>query len=325
MRGRFEKAAKSVLLLSVALLGVPLASVAGQGCAASDTPGTCHVGSDCPSGVCDSGVCGEPEPTTSSTGTGASSTSSSGSGSSSSSSGSGGGGLCSPNHDGTITRSEIPLAAGLSAKFSAATNVTFATSGTDLGNGKRDWNLAQAFAGDHLSLLETLPLSGQWFEADFAGATYAAKLSETNDLLGVFEITADKLLLRGVVSPTNGATKTELTYNPPVPALEFPLTQGKTWSQLTTVTGIAQGIPLGLGYIEQYDDAVDAAGSLETPFGTFDVLRVRTTMVRAGGVLTLRSFAFTAECFGTVASVTSQNNEPNMEFSSASELRRLSP
>jgi hypothetical protein len=322
MRVRFEKAAKSVLLVSL-LSAIGFAT--SQGCAASDPAGACHVGSDCPSGVCDQGFCGEPEPTSSSsggtttTGTGAST----GTGSSSTSAGTGGGGLCQPNHDGTISRAEVPIQAGLSAKFLAATNVTFATSGTDLGGGKRDWNLAGSFNGDHLSLLETLSPSGQWFEADFPGATYAAKLSETNDLLGVFEVTADALLLRGVVSPMGGLTKTELTYNPPVPALKFPLTEGATWSVQSTVTGFVNGV--GGGYVEAYDSQADAHGSLETPFGTFEVLRVRTTMVRQGGLLTIRSFSFVTECFGTVASIASQNNEPNAEFSSVSELRRLSP
>ncbi len=322
MRGRFEKAAKSLLMLSMAFAG---AALVAQGCAVSDTPGTCHVGTDCPSGVCDQGVCGDASTTTGATttssGTGAGGSSSS---AATGSSGAGaGGGVCSPNKDGTITRAEVPITAGLSAKFLAATNVTFATSGTDLGNGSRDWNLKQTFSGDHLSLIETQALNGLWFEADFAGATYAAKLSETNDLLGVFEVTADALLLRGVVSPMGGATKTELTYTPPVPALTFPLTENKAWSIQSTVTGYAQGVPVG--YVEAYDNLVDAKGVLEAPFGTFDVLRVRTTMVRQGGLLTLRSFGFVAECFGTVASVTSQNNEPNAEFSSVSELRRLSP
>ena len=80
-------------------------------------------------------------------------------------------------------------------------------------------------------------------------------------------------------------------------------------------------------YTEGYSSQVDAAGTLATPFGDFDVLRVRTTLVRQVGVLTttIRSFAFASECFGTVATVTSQNNEPSAEFSSLAEVRRLSP
>jgi hypothetical protein len=39
----------------------------------------------------------------------------------------------------------------------------------------------------------------------------------------------------------------------------------------------------------------------------------------------VRSFLFVAECFGTVATITSQDNETNEQFDQASEVRRLAP
>jgi hypothetical protein len=230
-----------------------------------------------------------------------------------------------PTHNGTITRDEVPIQVGLSAKFEAATNVTFSTSGNPIAGGKRDWNLAGALAGDHLSIYETLPIAGQWFAAQYSGATYAGKLSETTDLLGVFEVSNDAILLRGVVSPTPGATQTELTYNPPVPVLSFPLMEQKTWSTNAVVSGTAQGVLVS--YTEDYAFVVDASGTLESPFGTFDVLRIRSTLTRTIGFTQtiVRSFAFATECFGTIASIASQNDEPNVEFSNVAELKRLSP
>ena len=49
------------------------------------------------------------------------------------------------------------------------------------------------------------------------------------------------------------------------------------------------------------------------------------TLTRDVGVLrtTTRQFLFVAECFGTVATVISQENETEIEFSRAAELRRL--
>jgi hypothetical protein len=325
---------KVVLFVSVIAIG---GALAGGGCVASPPVEPCHLGSECESGVCDDGAC-VPATTSSkesSTGSGeggvggattTSSTAASMTTSGSMSSTSSGAGTCTPNHDGTITSAEVPLMAGVSAKFMAATDATFATMGADAGGGKRKWDLAQTFSGDHLSLIEALPITGQWFAADFAGASYAAKLSETNDLLGVFEIAGENLLLRGVVSPSDGVQKTELTYDPPVVVLGFPLAKGKTWSTDSTVTGFAQGIFVG-AYTEAYANVVDQEGTLETPFGTFDVLRARTTLVRTQGVLktTIRSFSFTTECFGTVASLFAQDNEPNVEFSDVAELRRLTP
>ena len=334
MLGRLAEATKSAATQSLgvgsaaAALLFASAALAVVSCAASDPAGACRVGSDCPSGVCDQGFCQEPG-STSSAGTAGTTTGGGGSGSTSSSgtaSAAGGSGTCLPNHDGTITAAEVPIAAGLSAKFRAAVGVTFATSGTDAGGGKKDWDLAQTFPGDAPSLIATLPLAGLWFEPDFAGATYAAKLSEKTDTLGVFEVTAQSLLLRGLVSPQGGASKTELTYSPAIVVLDFPLTEGKTWSTNSTVTGYYSGVNVGF-WSESYTNQVDASGTLTTPFGSFDVLRVRTTLVRLylGITTTIRSFSFATECFGTVASITSTDNEPSLEFSSISELRRLAP
>ncbi len=192
-------------------------------------------------------------------------------------------------------------------------------------DGTRDWNMAGMLSGDHLDLIQTIPMSGQWFEADFAGATYAAKLSDSSDLLGVFEVNADALLLRGVVSPSGGTQKTELTYDPPVVTLQFPMSAGTTWSTNANVTGFAQGI-YSL-YTESYQSEVDASGTLEAPFGQFKVLRVKTTLTRTVGALVtvIHSFGFASECFGTVATATSQNDETQTEFSNVAELKRLAP
>ncbi|MFO0612568.1 MAG: hypothetical protein U0414_08280 [Polyangiaceae bacterium] len=327
-------------LLSKVVLFVSLTAATGlalaAGCVASPPVEPCHLGSECESGICDDGAC---VPATSSTktsstgggeGGGGAGSASSTTGASMSTTGtmsssSSGGGTCTPNHDGTITSAEVPLVAGVSAKFLAATDATFATMGTDAGGGKRKWDLSQTFSGDHLSLVEAQAIAGQWYAGEFAGASYAAKLSETNDLLGVFEIAGENLLLRGVVSPSDGLQKTELTYDPPVVVLAFPLTKNKTWNTDSTVTGYAQGILVT--YTEDFTNVVDQEGTLVTPFGSFDVLRVRTTLDRTQGFLTtkIRSFSFTTECFGTVASLFAQDNEPNVEFSDVAELRRLTP
>lgn len=55
---------------------------------------------------------------------------------------------------------------------------------------------------------------------------------------------------------------------------------------------------------------------------------MKIALVRTIGVLpsiTIRSFAFVTECYGTVATVTSNDNEANAEFTAAKELRRIAP
>jgi len=231
---------------------------------------------------------------------------------------------CVPDRDGTIRRSEIPLMAELRATFRVATEVNVDTSGEVIGV-ERAWDFSGDLTGDRDVLVDLRDPAGMWFAESFPGATYVTELSVTEDLLGVFELTGDSLLLLGVVSPEDGLTRTELEYDPPIEVLRFPLTEGASWRTESTVSGVALGVITA--YSEDYDNRVDAAGTLETPFGSFDVLRVRTTLERTIGFVTttIRSFAFTSECFGTVATVSSEDDEDQAEFTEAAEIRRLTP
>ena len=316
-----------------------LLGLAAWGCSASDSMAECSVGADCASGACQGGHCvaatgggsgsggaaGAAGAAGSSSGGAAGAAGMGGAAGTAGSGGSGGGGVCSPNHDGVIERAEVPLMAGLNAKFMVAVNATFATAGQAQGDGSSNWDLSGSLAGDHLALVELQALTGKWYESKFPGATYASQLSDSADLLGVFEITDKALLLRGVVSPSNGAGYTELTYNPPVTVLDFPISENKSTKSVCNVSGLAQGVLSN--YTEQYDQLVDAHGLLKTPFGEFPVLRIAIKLTRTVGVLTtvVRSYAFASECFGTVATITSKDNEPNVEFTQASEIRRLAP
>jgi hypothetical protein len=236
---------------------------------------------------------------------------------------------CTPNKDGTITRDEVPIAAGLHATYKVGKDEDVSTAGTPAAGGGRTWDFSTPLASDTSVLVETLPLMGKWYESRFPGATYSSKLQEGSDLLGVFETSPGALLLRGVVSPTNdAATKTELTNTPAVSVLKFPLTLNAKWNTDADVGGTAQGVALFGTYTEKYTSEVDAAGTLKTPLGTFDVLRVKVVLVRTIGVLppvTIRTFAFVTECYGTIATVTSSDNETNEEFTHAAEIRRISP
>ena len=67
---------------------------------------------------------------------------------------------------------------------------------------------------------------------------------------------------------------------------------------------------------------------MTTPYGDFPVLRVATDLDRTQGLATLstrRTFAWVAECFGPVATATSQDFESASEFDHPAEVRRLAP
>lgn len=234
-------------------------------------------------------------------------------------------GTCAPNRDGVIERTEIPLRAGLRATFMGALDVAFDTRG-EMIDGVRTWDLSGDFAGDRMVLVETRDPAGEWFEDDFPGATYVTELSLEEDLLGVFEITDDELLLLGVVSPEDGFTATNLENDPAVLVLDFPLEEGKTWATDTTVSGLALGVISA--YSEDYSSEVDARGTMITPFGTFrDVLRVRTELVRTVGFAVTRvvTFAYVSECFGTIATMRGQNGDDGAELTELAEVQRLAP
>lgn len=315
------------------LLGASVLAGASACTASSDDAGTCRTGADCPSGICAAGICQSDQTSTTGAtgdqggagaGEGGSASEGGGSADGGSSSEGGGGPLCESENDGEIRRDEVPLEAGYRASFLTSTSSDFDTQG-DTEEGERTWDFDVDFDGDHLVLSETLDPSEQWFGSVFPDATYAARLSDTSDLLGVFQATDDALLLLGVASQEDGFTRTELTYTPPVTILEFPLEEGNEWSTTTTVSGLAEGV--GVVYYEVYDDEVDARGTAKTPYSDFDVLRVRVDLTRTVGVLvtTTRTFAFVTECFGTVARAVSQDNDTSPEFDDPAEVLRLSP
>jgi hypothetical protein len=240
--------------------------------------------------------------------------------------------LCQPRADGVVTRDLMPLGPGLHATFRIATNATANSAGDPLPDGGRAWDLSGSLPGDSDNLLTTNSLDGGWFANDFPGASYTSQLSSTADLQGVFQVTADALLLLGVVSPTQSGTYTELTYNPPVVVLQFPIQPGATWSTNSTVSGIADGV--AAYYFENYNTQVDQTGEALTPFSNFAVQRVNTSLVRTVGALITgqRTFLFATGCFGGVVTMVGQSEtlfsptaEPSAEFTSASEVRRLAP
>lgn len=232
---------------------------------------------------------------------------------------------CSPDLDGTITRAELPLEPGRVATYRVAADAAVDTAGTIDGQGAHQWTLAGALTGDQDLELTLLDPADQWWADVFPTASYATRLSSQSDLIGVFELTDTRLHLLGVVSPTAGAQRTELTYDPPVAVLQLPMAPSATWSTDTTVSGLAQGF--AAYYTEAYDSRVDALGTMATPYGDFPVSRVAVDLSRqvGAGFVTSRTFAFVAECYSTVATIVSQDYEADAEFTDAAEVRRLAP
>jgi hypothetical protein len=278
----------------------------------SSSGAACEIDSDCASGFCKAdGTCGDATPdggTEDSTSTDAQS------------------GVCTPNHDGVITAAEMPLAAGKMGNFRIATGATWDTAGTAATNGQRHWDLSGTLANDQDMQLALSEPSGSWWMQTFPGATYHTLLASTSDLRGVFKVKTNGLELLGVVSPDGGTYKTELEYDTAAKILALPLQAGAQWTSSSTVSGYAEGYIVA--YTESYESHVDQVGTMVTPYGEFPVLRVATDLTRTSGFSTLattRTFTWVAECFGPVATATSQSFESSDEFTDVAEVRRLAP
>jgi len=237
----------------------------------------------------------------------------------------GDGALCTPDHDGVIARDEVPLAAGRSARFRTAQDATISTAGTLLPSGLHQWSLTATLPGDADRDVVLAAPGAAWWAPDFPTASYATELSAGSDLSGVFSIDDTRVRLLGVVSPAGGVTRTEITYDPPVDVMRLPMATDAAWTVNTTATGVVSGV--AAAYAERYVNAVDAIGTLATPYGEFPVVRLAVDFRQTVGavVTTRRSFAFVAECFGTVGTIVSQDYEAGAEFTDASEVRRLVP
>jgi hypothetical protein len=234
--------------------------------------------------------------------------------------------LCNPNHDGMITLAELPFMAGRMGTFRVTVDATWNTAGQSNSNGSRAWDLSGQLAGDADRVMTLGAPTAQWWSPTYPTAAYATELSIESNLRGVFRVTAADSTLLAVVSPEGGTYRTELDYDPPAKILALPLGAGATWSSTSTVSGYAQGAVVA--YTEKYESRVDQVGTMKTPYGEFPVLRVATDLTRTSGLATLltkRTFSWVAECFGPVATASSQDFASGTELTDNAEIRRLAP
>jgi hypothetical protein len=144
----------------------------------------------------------------------------------------------------------------------------------------------------------------------------------------VYSHTERGFFLHGVASkdPDPAAQKTLLVYDPPATLYQFPLTPGLSFRTTARVrNGTFRGLPFASD--DTYDVIVDGAGELSLPdFILTQALRVRTTVTvapAAGQTTTQKQTSFLFECLGEALRATSRLGEPEQDFTTAAELRRL--
>ena len=232
---------------------------------------------------------------------------------------------CRGNRDGVIERSEVVFVPGVQVRYRinpVATLARVAPAGTANADGTRTWDFSDT-SGDTVTL--TLGTSaGQWWQAQFPTAQYAAPIDPRAANLGVYSAT-DRVQLLGVVGPAQ-SDGTVVPYDPPVDVLQFPLRAGATWTMDSTTRG-AMIANTPVASRDHYVFTVDARGVVRLPELTFnDALRLRVELTQqfpAGPGTRKIQYLWMTECYGEVARMTSQDGEVDPAFALASEFRRL--
>ncbi|MBX3216276.1 MAG: hypothetical protein KF850_29825 [Labilithrix sp.] len=238
---------------------------------------------------------------------------------------------CVPNLDGKIEARELSPQLGVTATYlvsPAGTERAVDLVGTER-DGKRSWSLGLDFADDQVARIAAQKLEGKWYAAEFAGLTdaFVTPIDAGGLTEGVYTHDESAFSLHGVASASpDGPNKTLLKYDRPIALYRFPLAPGVTYS---TTGEVRNGTFRGLPYAgrDTYEVRVDAAGELSLPdFTVTQALRVRTKVTispAAGQVTTQRQTSFLFECLGELARATSKLDEPDEDFTTATELRRL--
>ncbi|MBI5513021.1 MAG: hypothetical protein HY909_04590 [Deltaproteobacteria bacterium] len=233
---------------------------------------------------------------------------------------------CRGNRDGVLQRDEVLFAPGVEVRYRVNPSGTVArvdTRGSAQANGTRAWDFSDP-AGElvPLSLVES---RGQWFEASFPSARYAARLDPRAPALGVYAVDEREVRLLGVAGATS-MVGTLVRYDNPIALLRFPLALGMTWTaEATTVDATVEHAPVASR--DRYEVTVDAVGSVRLPAITFaQALRVRVEVTQrfpAGPGTRRIQYLWLAECYGEVARTTSRDGELEPDYREAQEFRRL--
>jgi hypothetical protein len=239
---------------------------------------------------------------------------------------------CVPKLDGMITAAELQPAIGASETFlvsPAGTSESVNLDGAVNGMGQRVWDWSTSLSTDQSFVLTPQALGSQWYASSFPSGQFVLPYDAADTIEAVYIHDDQALRLLGIAStqenPSDG--KTLVVYETPVVLYQFPIQVGASWMTSGTSTNATlKGLPYA--GTDTYATEVDASGELVLPDFTFtQALRVRTlvTIVPvAGETTTQRQVSFLTECFGEVARATSQLNEPNADFTTAAEIRRLS-
>lgn len=239
---------------------------------------------------------------------------------------------CVPNLDGKIDARELAPRFGVDAQYLVSPSGK--ERAVDLAgaeeSGRRVWRFGADFADDQVARFSAQKIDAKWYAGSFAGipGAFVVPLDAAMTTDVVYSHSERGFFLHGVASktPDPPEQKTLLVYDPPATLYQFPLSPGLSFRTTARVrNGTFRGLPFASD--DTYDVTVDGAGELSLPdFILTQAMRVRTTVTvvpAAGQTTTQKQTSFLFECLGEVARATSRLGEPEQNFTTAAELRRL--
>lgn len=237
---------------------------------------------------------------------------------------------CAPNLDNKIDSTE--LAPALDTPVNYLINPVGKDRPVDLlgrlESGKRVFRFDVDYADDQKLTLTANAVSGKWYAASFPTGEFVSAVDAAGTLDGVYKHDTSGIVLLGIASreeaPKEG--KTLYVYQTPIAVFRFPLVAGSSWvSSGQVINGTIRGLPYAGK--DTYEVSDDATGRLVLHDYTFEQAhRIRTKVTlspSAGAVLVRHQVGYFVECFGEVVRAVSKDNEPNADFTTAAELRRL--
>jgi hypothetical protein len=238
---------------------------------------------------------------------------------------------CLPNLDGKIDAKELLPAFDVPARYLTSPpgrDRDINTAGTVDKDGKRVFDQGTDLADDVIATITAKKVKGTWYESSFPTGTFAAPFDLSGRIDAIYNNDDKALRILGLASTSESPAegKTLVVYESPVDLYRFPLAVGVSYtSEGVAKSSVIRGQPYAGK--DSYEVKVDGAGQLLLPDLTFtNVLRIRTKVTvtpAAGAITSRRQTSFLAECYGEVMRATSKDNEPNEEFTVASEVRRL--
>jgi hypothetical protein len=238
---------------------------------------------------------------------------------------------CVPNLDGRIDASEARPAIGVPISYlvsPAGSERPVDLAGIDLGDGRLSWDFGTDFADDQEAKIVPAKVAGKWYQASFPPDAFVTPFDAAGTVENVLRQDDSALWLLGVASrdeaPPEG--KTLLVYGKPVELMRFPIEPGSSFVSSGTIqNGTLRGLPFAGK--DTYEVTVDGKGEALLPSLEFvQVHRVRTRVTVApavGASTTRRQTSLFFECFAEVVRATSKPDEPEANFTTAAELRRI--